>query len=78
MVARNEFPRHPPEIFSCFHSVAISFRSLQRRLLLAKSHSVQSAMGHTALRPQQKVLLPRRSYRLSGGVKIDVVRDLRV
>ena len=50
-------------------------KSLQPRLFLAKS----SAHGiGSPLVPKLRVLLSRRSSRLSGGVRCDVVRDLLV
>ena len=48
----------------------------QLRFLLAKSHSLRIAKGHPSPRPKWRVLLPRRSSRLSGGVGFDIVRDL--
>ena len=71
-------PRHTPEIFPCFHGVATSSRSLQIRLLLAKSLPCALQKVTTPLTRCRRALSPRRSSRLSGGVRFDVVRDLLV
>ena len=48
---QNKIPRHTRNIFFCFQSVAISFRSLQL-LLLAKSLSLRKPKRVTSPRPQ--------------------------
>ena len=49
--------------------------SLRRWFPKQEGHLLGSAKGHPSPRPQKRVLLPRRSSQLSGGVRFDVVRD---
>ena len=78
VVPINKVTRHTPEIFPCFHSVAISFRkvcnsvsSLQRVAPCALQRVTPRVASP---RPKWRVLLPRRVSRLSGAVRFDVVR----
>ena len=78
MVAISEFSRYTPEVFPCFHSVAIRFRIVRNsRPLLAKSHPLRIAKGHSS--PRQEVEgtpLASKVWAVSGGVKFDVVGEL--
>ena len=76
MVAIISLPRHTPEISPCFHGVANHLqkkKSLQLRLLLAKSHALRTGLA------QSRGCSPRlRALDSLLAQKFDAVRDLLV
>ena len=52
MVVMNKFPRHTPEFFPCFQSVAISFRRVCNSVFFLQESPLRTAEGHLSPRPK--------------------------
>ena len=63
LVATKESPRHPPDIFPCFHRVSISIRRVCNSAFLLPR--VTPRLAQSRVYSSQ-----RRSSRLSGGVRL--------
>ena len=74
MAATNKFP------FPFFPkaSRSASEKVHNSAFFLAKSHPLRVAKSHPSPRPKSGTLPPRRSSRLSGGVRFDILHDMFV
>ena len=79
VVAIKKLTRYTPEFLPGFHSVAIIFGSIRNSAFFLQRVNSCELQWVTPLLPHSGgYSSPRRSSRLSGSAKFDVVRDLHV